>query len=85
MLYQDFTGEEVSLDFYGSEEMDSSTVHSDHGCSVTVNLPAGSYDILYVETGNNNVNNRITNLNEKTQNISMDSNCDELILRIKRK
>lgn len=84
VLYQDFTGEEVSLDFYGSEEMDSSTVHSDHGCSVTVNLPAGSYDILYVETGNNNVNNRITNLNEKTQNISMDSNCDELILRIKR-
>ena len=82
VLYKDFAGEEVGLDYFGSEEEDA--IHSNQGYGVTINLPKGSYDVLCVETGNNNVNNRNAKLNRQNKLISIDSNCDELILRIKR-
>ena len=84
MPYKDFAGEEVSLDDIVSELEESSTVHSVDGCSVTVNLPKGSYEVLYVETENTNSSNRIARLNEKNKNIKMESDCSELILRIRR-
>jgi AraC-like DNA-binding protein len=81
--HKDFAGEEISLDFMGREETTGSTIHF-NGCSITVNLPKGSYEVLSVETEKNNISNRMTKLNAKNKMITIDSNCEELILRIKK-
>ena len=83
MKHKDFAGEEISLDFMGREETTDSTIHF-NGCSVTVNLPKGSYEVLSVETEKSNISNRMTKLNAKNKMITIDSNCEELILRIKK-
>ena len=67
----------------GREETTGSTIHF-NGCSITVNLPKGSYEVLSVETEKNNISNRMTKLNAKKKMITIDSNCEELILRIKK-
>lgn len=83
MKHKDFAGEEISLDFMGREETTGSTIHF-NGCSITVNLPKGSYEVLSVETEKSNISNRMTKLNAKNKMITIDSNCEELILRIKK-
>ncbi|MBQ9015805.1 MAG: helix-turn-helix transcriptional regulator [Firmicutes bacterium] len=83
VLYKDLAGEEVDIaDFISREEEDA--VEAAEGCSVMVSLPKGSYEVLYVETDKNNASNRIAALNAKHRTISLDCDCDEMILRIRK-
>ena len=85
VAYKDFEEEEVDLEDLSLEAGEGNMAQSGRGYSVVVNLPEGSYEILSVETGNNNVSNRMAKLNGKNKTINLDSNCDELILRIRKK
>lgn len=84
VLYQDIVGDEVDLEELRMETEEQSSTRSGQGCSILINLPEGNYEILSVETGNNNVSNRVAKLNGRMKNINLDSSCDEVILRIRK-
>ncbi|MBR0456882.1 MAG: helix-turn-helix transcriptional regulator [Firmicutes bacterium] len=84
VLFQDFVGEEVGLDFSDSEEKVVSNIHSNHERSITINLPTGSYEVLSTESENESISKRIGHLNDKNRDIEMDCHCEELILRVKK-
>ena len=84
VLYQDLIGEEVTLDDLHIEVGERYAVHSGQGCSILVALPEGRYEVLSVESGKGNASNRIVKLNGRNKSISIDSDCEELILRIRK-
>ena len=83
VVHKDFAGEEVSLDSPDMKEMESSMIQL-KGCSVTVHLPKGNYEVLSVGKEKDNISSHMMKLNGKNKTITMDSDCDELILRIKK-
>ena len=84
ILYKDFVGEVVSLDAFDSKWEEESARQPAHACSVTISLSGGDYEVLYVETEKNNISNRIARLDAQNRNLKVESDCEELILRIKK-
>lgn len=85
VFYQDFAGEEVALDYFSGEDGQGNMIPSGSGYGVTVRLPEGSYEVLCVETEDKSVRDRTALLNVKNRIIDIDCDCDELILRIRKR